>query len=149
MSFSLCYGAGSGDNAGPIHTKGGVLLDRELAIGASGGAEASAQLAEKPGHDEHHLLGDVDGVVADPLQAAGDEDHEHRPLADVGIVAGLDGAPEDLAVEPVDLGVLADEVARQSTLRVPNASLASDTCERASWPIRSIESRISLSFGAS
>ena len=36
-----------------------------------------------------------------------------------------------------------------STLRVANASFASVTCERASCPIRSIASRMSLSFGAS
>src|ERR1700743_535208 len=74
-----------------------------------GGADVG-HLAEEPGDDEHHLLGDLDRVVADALQAARHEDHEHPPLAQLQVVADLDGALEDLAVEPVDLRILAHEI---------------------------------------
>ncbi len=50
-------------------------------------------------------------VVADALDRAGDEDHRHRPLAAVVVVADLERDPEDLLVEVVDDVVLADEVA--------------------------------------
>src|SRR3954447_23432542 len=58
------------------------------------------ELAEQTGDDEHDLLGDIHRVIADPLQAARHQNHEHGPLPDVEIVADLDGALEDLAVEP-------------------------------------------------
>src|SRR5579875_2760193 len=69
-------------------------------------------LPESPGDDEHDLLPDVDGVVADPLETSSDENHEHRPLAHVEIFADFDRALEDRSIEPVDLGVLAGEAAR-------------------------------------
>src|SRR3954454_9014345 len=68
------------------------------------------ELAEQPGHHERGLLADVDRVVADALERTGDEDHVHRPLAHVDVVAGVEREPEDLAVEAVDLLVLAHEV---------------------------------------
>ena len=70
------------------------------------------ELAEQAGDDEGDLLADVDRVVADPLDRAGDEDHRHRPLAAVVVVADLERDPEDLLVEVVDDVVLADQVAR-------------------------------------
>jgi hypothetical protein len=48
--------------------------------------------------------------VADALERPGDHDHVHRPLAGVRVGADLDRHREDLAVEAVDLPVLADEV---------------------------------------
>ena len=59
------------------------------------------------------LLADVDGVVADPLQRPGDEDHRRRPLAAVGLVADLDRDAEALAVERVDDVVLPHQVPRE------------------------------------
>src|SRR6266516_5622857 len=55
-----------------------------------------SELAELPGDQEGRLLTDVDGVVADPLETAGDEDHPQPPLP-LGDVAAevqhaLDGA---------------------------------------------------------
>ena len=35
---------------------------------------------ELTGDEELGLLADVDGVVADALEAAGDDDHAHAPL---------------------------------------------------------------------
>src|SRR3954452_20987648 len=72
------------------------------------------KLAEQAGHDEGDLLADVDGVVADALERAGDERHVHRPLADVGVVADFDRDAEDVAVEAVDFPVLAHEVLREA-----------------------------------
>ena len=84
------------------------------------------ELAEQAGHDERHLLADVDGVVADPLERARDEHHVHRPLARVGVVADLDRRAEDLAVEPVDLAVLAHEVLGQADVAPGERGLALD-----------------------
>ena len=84
--------------------------DRRLAC--LGGLWFAGELAEQSGHDEHRLLSDIDGVARDALQATRDEDHEHRPLAALDVVADLDRAIEDLAVEPVDLPIEADEVLR-------------------------------------
>jgi hypothetical protein len=36
------------------------------------------ELTKPAGHDKRRLLGDLDGVVGDPLNGAGDEDHDHR-----------------------------------------------------------------------
>jgi hypothetical protein len=68
------------------------------------------ELPEQPRDHERRLLADVHGVVADALEGPRDQGHRHRPLAGVDVVADVDGQPEDLAVEAVDLAVLADEV---------------------------------------
>ena len=81
-------------------------------IGGASYAGFAGELAEQSGHDEHRPFSDVDGVARDVLQATRDEDHEHRPLADLEVIAGLDRAIEDLAVEPVDLPIQGDEVLR-------------------------------------
>src|SRR6476659_2985957 len=70
------------------------------------------ELPEQPGHDEGDLLADVDGVVADPLDRPRRQQHRHRPLAPVGVVADLERQPEAVAVEVVDDVVLANQVAR-------------------------------------
>src|SRR5262245_4144166 len=59
------------------------------------------ELFEQPGDDEGDLLADVDRVVADPLDRPGGEQHRHRPLAPVGVVADLQRQAEALAVEAV------------------------------------------------
>src|SRR5215217_6750827 len=71
------------------------------------------ELAEQARHDERDLLADVDRVVADPLQRAGHEHHRHRPLAAILVGPDLDRPPEHLAVQRVDLLVLADQILRQ------------------------------------
>src|SRR4249919_460156 len=45
------------------------------------------ELAKQAGDDEGHLLADVDRVVADPLDRPRREQHRHRPLAAIGVVA--------------------------------------------------------------
>src|SRR5579872_365495 len=77
---------------------------------ALGGARGVRELAEEPVYDERDLLADVHGVVADSLERARDERHVDRPLARVGVIADFDREAEDLAVEAVDLAVLAHEV---------------------------------------
>jgi hypothetical protein len=68
------------------------------------------ELAEQAGDDERRLLADVDRIVTDALDAPPYEHHVHAPLAQVGVVPDLQGAAEDIAVEPVDLVVLANQV---------------------------------------
>ena len=53
------------------------------------GMRGVLELPEQPRDDEGDLLADVDGVVADPLDRPRDEQHRHRPLAPVGVVADL------------------------------------------------------------
>src|SRR6201987_6353007 len=83
------------------------IFELSLTLGRVRGV---GELAEQAGDDERDLLADVDRVVADPLQAAGDEDHVHRPLARVRVIADLQRDVEDAAVDAVDLAVLAYEV---------------------------------------
>jgi len=56
------------------------------------GLRGVGELAEQAGYDEYGLLGNVDGVVRDALDRAGDKDHEHGPFAQFEVVADLDGA---------------------------------------------------------
>src|SRR5918992_4864258 len=91
---------------------GGTLPAREWRHDRLGARHrAVRELAEEAGDDERDLLADVDGVVADALDRAGDEHHRHRPLAGVVVLADLDRELEALLVEVVDDIVLADEVA--------------------------------------
>src|SRR5947209_16208882 len=78
-----------------------------------GGLGGVGELAKESRDDERHLLADVHRVVADPLQRAGDEDHVHRPLTRVVVLADLDRHAEDLAVEAVDVAILAHQVLRE------------------------------------
>ena len=64
------------------------------------------------GHDEHRLLGHINGVVADALKRAGYQNHEQRPLTRVDVDTNLDGAIEERAVQPADPSILDDEVPR-------------------------------------
>src|SRR5215475_6830932 len=58
------------------------------------------ELAELPRDEEGGLLADVDGVVADPLEATGNEHHPHSPLE--VLMPELEDAPDDAAVGAVD-----------------------------------------------
>src|SRR5436190_3484434 len=60
------------------------------------------ELAELAAHDERDLLADVDRVVADSLDVAGDQHHVAAPFAGVLVGADLDRLPEHLTVQPVD-----------------------------------------------
>src|SRR5215213_7966515 len=71
------------------------------------GVRCVLELAKEPRDDERDLLAHVDGVVADALERAGDEEHRHRPLSTVLVVADLDGDLEALPVELVHHVVLA------------------------------------------
>src|SRR5215211_552868 len=69
------------------------------------------ELAEEARDHEGDLFADVDGVVADAFEGAGDHDHGHRPFQSVAVLAATpDGHLKDLAVKAVDFLVLADEV---------------------------------------
>src|SRR3954447_9119039 len=95
-----------------LSLRGRLRLDQGLP-----GMGCILELAEQPGDDEGDLLAHVDGVVADSLERPGDEEHRHRPLPAILVVADLDRELEALLVEVVDDVVPADEVARQ--LHVP------------------------------
>ena len=60
------------------------------------------ELAELAGDEVRGLLADVDRVVADPLEAAGDEDHPEPPLAHLDVLADLEQPVDDAPVGAVD-----------------------------------------------
>ena len=60
------------------------------------------ELAELPRDEVRGLLADVDGVVADPLEAARDEDHPQPPLTLLQLVPDVKQAVNNPAVGPVD-----------------------------------------------
>ncbi len=60
------------------------------------------ELAELAGDEVRGLLADVDGVVADPLETARDQDHPQAPLPHLDIVAEIEQAVDDPPVRPVD-----------------------------------------------
>src|SRR5258708_2611967 len=93
---------------------------------ARGQVRRIRELAEQPGNDERGLLTDVDGVVADALQAARDERHDHRPLARVGVVADLDRHSEDVAVDAIDLAILPYKVLGELDVAIGERALALD-----------------------
>jgi len=50
--------------------------------------------------DEDHVLGDVGGVIADPLEVAGDEDQVQRGLDGAGVLEHVGQQfAEDLGLE--------------------------------------------------
>src|ERR671914_923663 len=100
--------------------RAGCLRRRELRV------RGILELPEQTCDDEGGLLADVDGIVADPLDAACHQHHVHRPLARVRIVADLERQVEDLAVEPVDLVVLAHQVLCQVDVAPDEGLLALD-----------------------
>src|SRR5450631_404071 len=110
-------------SAGPVAAA--ALLRRRIDAGAErmGGVRV---LTEQPRHDERHLLADVYGVVADPLERTRHEYHVHRPLARIGVIADLDRHAEDLAVEPVYLAILAHQVLGQADIASGERGLGLD-----------------------
>ena len=84
------------------------------------------------------------------LERARDEHHVHRPLARVRVVADLERQLEDLAVEAVDLAVLAHEVLGQlDVARRRTPAWPATTSERAQRPIRRTRSSTSSRTGGS
>ena len=67
------------------------------------------ELAELAGDEIRGLLADVDGVVADPLEAARDEDHPQPPLPHLEIVPEIEQAVDDPPVRAVDQLVQVEE----------------------------------------
>src|SRR5690606_13206181 len=55
--------------------------------GARLGVRGVLELLEEPRNEEGDLLADVDRLVADPLQRPRRQDHRHRPLAAILVVA--------------------------------------------------------------
>src|SRR5262249_19656856 len=82
----------------------------DSATGLLDGMGGILELPEEAGDDEGDLLADVHGVVGDALDRPRGEEHRHRPFADVGVVAELQGEPEAVTVEVVDDIVLTDQV---------------------------------------
>ena len=80
------------------------------------------ELRELPGHDEGRLLADVDGVVADPLEATGNRDLPHSPLERLGVVDVAEHLVEHLAVRVVDEVVELMQRAGLSTSLEANAA---------------------------
>ena len=67
------------------------------------------ELAELAADEERRLLADVDRVVADPLEAARDDDHAQAPLAEGGVAAQREDVADDAPVGAVDQLVEVDE----------------------------------------
>ena len=67
------------------------------------------ELAELSRDQEGGLLADVDCVIADPLEAAGDEDHPQSPFALGDVAAEVEHALDRTAVGTVDQLVEIDE----------------------------------------
>src|SRR5205807_10389235 len=71
------------------------------------GVRGVGEFAELAGDEVGGLFADVDGVVADAFEAAGDDEHAHAPFA---VVAGeLEDVVEGAAVAAVDQFVELDE----------------------------------------
>ena len=67
------------------------------------------ELAELASDEERGLLADVDRVVADPLEAARDDDHAEAPFAELGVAAEREDVADDPPVGAVDQLVEIDE----------------------------------------
>ena len=85
-----------------------TVRDREVADLEDGLAVRDAliavvgELAELAGDEVRGLLADVDGVVADPLEAARDEDHPQPPLPLLELVPDVEQPVDDPPVRAVD-----------------------------------------------
>ena len=96
------------------------------------------ELAELAGDEEGGLLADVDGVVADALEAARDDDHAHPPLAALGVAAERDHLLDRAPVGAVDELVELDAATRaRSMSRSANESSATRIISSARAPISS------------
>ena len=67
------------------------------------------ELAKLTGDEEGGLLSDVDGVIADPLETAGDEDHAKPPLTELRLSSKREDVVDQPAVRRVDQLVQVDE----------------------------------------
>ena len=94
--------------------------------GASSGMRGVLELPEQTGDDEDGLLADVHGIVADPLDAASDQRHVHCPFARIGVVPDLQREVKHVAVETIDLVVLAHQVLRKVHVAALERLLALD-----------------------
>src|SRR5688572_7171261 len=95
----------------PTQTKRtvGTSLTSQVARRRTWIVRGVGELAELPAHQVGGLLADVHGVVADPLEAAGNDDHAQAPLADVGVGSEGEDVLHDAAVGAVDELVEVDE----------------------------------------
>src|ERR1700722_457322 len=108
-----------GPRTGPGRAAG---LQKQFSVAE--GVRLVGELAEQTRYDESNLLAHVHRVVADALKRACYEDHVHRPLARIGVVADLESRTENLAVEAIDLTVLAREVFGEADVAFAKCSLA-------------------------
>ena len=107
------------------------------------------QLPQLSSDEEHRLLGHVDRVVADAFERAGDEHHEHRPLAKLDVVPDVDRPPKDPAVEAIDPGVLEGEVFGELDVTLRRSPSPVLICRPTSRPMSCIAASISSSRGGS
>ena len=104
------------------------------------------ELAELAGDEVGRLLADVDRVVADPLQAAGDEEHAQAPLALVGVAAEVEHVAHD---PPVRLGRSARRGRRGSPRLRRRASANESSATRIiSSALEAISSKPSISVSS-
>ncbi len=106
-------------------------------------ASVSSELA---GDEVGDLLADVDRVVADPLDAARDDEHAQTVLALRLRVAEGEHVVDRAAVGAVDQVVQIGEDWAVSRSRRENASSATRIICSARWPMSSIESRMRSSL---
>ena len=97
---------GCGTSASFMRAEPNALCGRLLLIVRVRGVRELTELARD---EVRGLLADVDCVVADPLEAAGDDDHPEPPLAELGVVAELEHVLHDAPVRAVDQLVQVDE----------------------------------------
>ena len=126
------------------HRIGNILVKN--AVSAYAGCDASVNSRNSRGDQVGRLLADVDGVVADPLEAAGDDQHPQAPLALVGVVAERDHLLDRAAVRAVDQLVELDERLAPARRRAAaNESSATRIISSARAPISSSASISSCS----
>src|SRR5579884_4013152 len=82
-----------------------VTASERYSVGPSTGSDrvgGVGELVQLAGHHVGDLLADVDGVVADPLDAAGDDEHAQAVLALLGRVAEREHVLDRVPVRAVD-----------------------------------------------
>ena len=104
------------DRAGAARASREASAPRRLGMGRVG------ELAELAGDEVGGLLADVDGVVADPLEAARDDQHAQAPLARASSPPMLEHLLDGAAVRAVDQLVELDERLGARRGRAPRTS---------------------------